>query len=56
MGACTPQLVSSGEQYGGTVAGCQTSCRGRRATCLKSGVWVHMGAARRGERQSVDKR
>lgn len=55
-GACTPALVSSGQQHGGTVQGCISSCQSRLKSCLRSGVWVHMGSARRGERQTVDKR
>ncbi len=54
--ACTPDLVSSGVQHGGTVPGCRTSCADRRKTCLRDGVWVHMGASRRGERETVTKR
>ncbi len=54
--ACTPALVSSGQQHGGTVPGCVSSCQSRLKSCLRSGVWVHMGSARAGERQTVDKR
>lgn len=54
--ACTPALVSSGQQYGGTVAGCLASCRERRRTCLATGTWVHMGSQRRGLREQVGRR
>ncbi|MBL8588676.1 MAG: hypothetical protein JNK46_09110 [Methylobacteriaceae bacterium] len=54
--ACTPQLVGSGVQFGGTVEGCRASCAERRQRCLREGVWVHMGSARRGERESVERR
>ena len=53
--ACTPALVASGEQVGGTIAGCLASCKSRLYSCLKSGVWTHMGRDRRGERQKVDR-
>jgi len=56
QGACTPQNVASGAQYGGTVAGCQSSCRSRLQSCLKTGVWIHMGSQTRGQRQQVDRR
>lgn len=55
LGACTPALVSSGAQHGGTVAGCQSSCRSRHASCMRSGIWVHMGSQNAGMRQKVDK-
>jgi hypothetical protein len=54
--ACTPALVSSGQQAGGTVTGCRSSCRSRLQSCLRSGIWVHMGSARRGEQQRVERR
>jgi len=54
--ACTPALVSSGAQHGGTVAGCQSSCRSRLNSCLRSGIWVHMGSQNRGMQQKVEKR
>ena len=54
--ACTPALVSSGQQYGGTVRGCVASCRSRLSSCLRTGVWVHMGVQNRGMRQPVDRR
>lgn len=54
--ACTPALVSSGQQHGGTVPGCLASCRSRLSSCMKTGIWVHMGAQNRGMRQAVDKR
>jgi hypothetical protein len=54
--ACTPQLVSSGEQAGGTVAGCHSSCATRLQQCMHSGVWVHMGAQRRGLQEQVERR
>ena len=53
--ACTPALVNSGAQFGGTIPGCLASCKSRLNTCLKSGVWTHMGRDRRGERQKVDR-
>jgi len=56
QGACTPQNVASGAQYGGTVAGCQSSCRSRLQSCLKTGVWIHMGSQTRGQRQQVERR
>ena len=56
QGACTPELVSSGRQYGGTVAGCRKSCRSRLNRCLRTGIWVHMGARNRGLQQKVDRR
>lgn len=55
LGACTPALVSSGAQYGGTVKGCQSSCRSRHSSCMRSGIWVHMGSQNRGMQQKVDK-
>jgi hypothetical protein len=55
MGACTPALVSSGEQHGGTVQGCQASCQSRLRSCMRTGIWVHMGRAQRGQQQKVDK-
>lgn len=54
--ACTPHNVSSGAQHGGTVPGCRASCQSRLRSCLKSGVWVHMGSQTRGMRQSVERR
>ena len=54
--ACTPQNVASGAQHGGTVAGCQPSCRSRLQSCLKTGVWVHVGSQTMGQRQQVDRR
>ena len=54
--ACTPQNVSSGVQHGGSVSGCISSCQSRLSRCMKSGIWVHMGSARRGEQQRVEKR
>ena len=54
--ACTPALVSSGQQYGGTVGGCVASCRSRLNSCLRTGVWGHMGAQNRGMRQPVERR
>lgn len=56
LAACTEQNVSSGAQFGGTIKGCQTSCRSRHQNCLKTGVWVHMGSQTMGQRQQVDKR
>ena len=56
QGACTPQNVASGAQHGGTVAGCQASCRSRLQSCLKTGIWTHMGSQTRGQRQQVEKR
>ena len=55
LSACTPALVSSGAQHGGTVAGCQSSCRSRFSSCMRSGIWVHMGSQNRGMQQKVDK-
>jgi len=55
-GACTPALVSSGQQAGGTVQGCLTSCNSRLRSCMKTGIWVHMGSRTRGMRQQVDRR
>jgi hypothetical protein len=55
LGACTPALVSSGAQYGGTVAGRQSSCRSRHSSCMRSGIWVHMGSQNAGMQQKVDK-
>jgi hypothetical protein len=55
-GACTPALVSSGQQHGGTVQGCIGSCQSRLRSCLRTGIWVHMGAQNRGRQQQVDKR
>lgn len=54
--ACTPALVSSGQQYGGTVPGCLTSCQSRWRSCMRTGIWVHMGSQTRGMQQKVDKR
>jgi hypothetical protein len=54
--ACVPHLVDGGAQWGGTIEGFRTSCAERRTQCLRSGVWVHMGAARRGEREDVARR
>jgi hypothetical protein len=54
--ACTPALVSSGQQHGGTVQGCIGSCQSRLRSCLRTGVWVHMGAQNRGMQQKVDRR
>ena len=54
--ACTPQLVGSGEQYGGTVEGCVASCGSRLKSCLRTGIWVHMGARNRGMQQEVERR
>jgi hypothetical protein len=56
LAACTPALVASGEQYGGTVPGCRASCRTRLKSCMRSGIWVHMGSRTRGMRQQVDRR
>lgn len=56
LGACTPALVGSGQQHGGTVEGCRKSCNERKASCLRSGVWVHMGARTRGQQEAVEKR
>ena len=56
QGACTPQLVSSGQQAGGTIAGCRASCGNRLQRCLRSGIWVHMGAQRRGLQEQVERR
>jgi hypothetical protein len=55
-GACTPELVSSGQQAGGTIAGCRASCASRLRQCMRSGVWVHMGSQRRGMQEQVDRR
>jgi hypothetical protein len=55
-GACTPALVSSGQQHGGTVQGCVGSCQSRLRSCLRTGVWVHMGSQNRGMRQKVYRR
>ena len=55
LSACTPALVSSGAQHGGTVAGCQSSCRSRHSSCMRSGIWVHMGSQNAGMKQKVDK-
>jgi len=54
--ACTPALVDSGAQAGGTIAGCHASCQARLRSCLKTGVWVHMGAQHRGLQQRVDRK
>ena len=54
-GACTPDLVSSGRQAGGTVKGCLASCNSRLGSCMKTGIWVHMGSQTRGMRQKVDR-
>jgi len=54
--ACTPQLVSSAEQAGGAIAGCRASCATRLQQCLQSGVWVHVGAQRRGMQEQVERR
>jgi hypothetical protein len=54
--ACTPVLVSSGQQHGGTVGGCIASCQGRLRSCMRTGVWIHMGAQTRGMQQKVDRR
>jgi hypothetical protein len=54
--ACTPGNVASGAQYGGTVQGCLRSCNSRYASCMRSGIWVHMGARTRGMRQQVERR
>lgn len=54
--ACTPALVASGQQAGGTVQGCLASCQSRLRSCMSTGVWVHMGSQTRGMRQKVDKR
>jgi hypothetical protein len=54
--ACTPQNVGSGVQHGGTVEGCVASCQSRLSRCFRTGIWVHMGAARRGEEQRVERR
>jgi hypothetical protein len=56
QGACTPQNVTSGAQYGGTVTGCQKSCRSRLQSCLKNGIWTHMGSQTMGQQQKVDRR
>ncbi len=53
--ACTPELVASGAQAGGTVPGCRMSCQTRLRQCLHSGISVHMGSARRGDQQTVEK-
>jgi hypothetical protein len=53
--ACTPALVSSGQQHGGTVQGCMSSCRSRFNSCMRTGVWVHMGSQNRGMKQTVDR-
>ena len=55
VAVCTPRQVESGAQFGGTVAGCRKSCQSRLRSCLKTGVWIHMGAARRGEQERVDR-
>ena len=54
--ACTPALVASGAQHGGTVAGCNASCQSRLRSCLRNGIWVHMGSQNRGMQQKVDRR
>jgi hypothetical protein len=56
QGACTPELVASGQQAGGTIAGCRASCTSRLRQCLRSGLWVHMGAQRRGMQEQVERR
>ena len=53
--ACTPRQVESGAQFGGTVVACRKSCQSRLRSCLKTGVWIHMGSARRGEQERVDR-
>lgn len=55
VAACTPRQVDSGAQFGGTVAGCRKSCQSRLRSCLKTGVWIHMGSTRRGEQERVDR-
>ena len=55
VAACTPRQVESGAQFGGTVAGCRKSCQSRLRSCLKTGVWIHMGSARRGEQERVER-
>ena len=55
VAACTPRQVESGAQFGGTIAGCRKSCQSRLRSCLKTGVWIHMGSARRGEQERVDR-
>jgi hypothetical protein len=56
QGACTPELVSSGQQAGGTVPGCRASCLSRLRQCVGSGIWVHMGSQRRGMQEQVERR
>jgi hypothetical protein len=56
LAACTPALVASGEQHGGTVPGCRASCRSRLQSCMRTGIWVHMGSRTRGMQQQVDRR
>ena len=55
VAACTPRQVESGAQFGGTVAGCRKSCQSRLRSCIKTGVWIHMGSARRGEQERVER-
>jgi hypothetical protein len=55
-GACTPELVSSGQQAGGTVPGCRSSCAQRLQACMKSGIWLHLGSRDRGLQEQVDRR
>ena len=54
--AFTPQFVSSGAQAGGTVSGCHASCASPLQQCMRSGIWVHMGAQRRGMQEQVERR
>lgn len=54
--ACTPALVASGEQHGGTVSGCRSSCASRLRSCMRTGIWVHMGSRTRGQQQQVERK